>query len=158
MLDISTVGIIASVPKRSALETSCRELSEDISFGISNWHHHGCRAIELDMHQPLYTVGILYRGDFGPFSVRWTIKTDIYERVVLFVWDKLAALDEVCKDVGCTFAQFGRYIRMCHPQEPGAIRRAIITCTFLFTNNRLINKNYVPLVFNDLFALILVMN
>ena len=33
MVDISTVGIV-SVPKRSALETSCRELSEDVSFGI----------------------------------------------------------------------------------------------------------------------------
>ena len=33
MLDISTVGIV-SVPKKSALETSRRELSEDVSFGI----------------------------------------------------------------------------------------------------------------------------
>ena len=33
MVDISTVGIV-SVPKRSALEPSIRELSEDVSFGI----------------------------------------------------------------------------------------------------------------------------
>ena len=33
ILDISTVGIV-STPKRSALETSRRELSEDVSFGI----------------------------------------------------------------------------------------------------------------------------
>ena len=33
MLDISTAGIV-SVPKRSALETSRRELSEDVSVGI----------------------------------------------------------------------------------------------------------------------------
>ena len=33
MLDTSTVGIV-SVPKKSALETSGRELSEDVSFGI----------------------------------------------------------------------------------------------------------------------------
>ena len=33
MVDISTVGIVA-VPKRSALETSRRELPEDSSFGI----------------------------------------------------------------------------------------------------------------------------
>ena len=33
MLDISTVGIV-SVPKRSALEASRRELSEDVSFGV----------------------------------------------------------------------------------------------------------------------------
>ena len=33
MLDIFKVRIV-SVPKRSASETSCRELSEDVSFGI----------------------------------------------------------------------------------------------------------------------------
>ena len=33
MVDISTVGIV-SVPKRSALKTSRRELSEDVWFGI----------------------------------------------------------------------------------------------------------------------------
>ena len=33
MVDISTVGIV-SVPKRSALETSRREFSENVSFGI----------------------------------------------------------------------------------------------------------------------------
>ena len=33
MVDISTVGIVPE-PKRSALETSRRELSEDVSFGI----------------------------------------------------------------------------------------------------------------------------
>ena len=33
MLDISTVGIV-SAPKRSALEPSRRELSEDVSSGI----------------------------------------------------------------------------------------------------------------------------
>ena len=33
MVDIPTVGIV-SVPKRSALEASRRELSEDASFGI----------------------------------------------------------------------------------------------------------------------------
>ena len=44
MLDVSTIGTVA-VPKRSALKTSRRELSEDASFGI--WHPLGCRAIEL---------------------------------------------------------------------------------------------------------------
>ena len=34
MLDISTVGTV-SVPKRPALEASRRELSENVSFGIS---------------------------------------------------------------------------------------------------------------------------
>ena len=33
MFDISTVGIVP-VPKRSALETFCQVLSEDVSFGI----------------------------------------------------------------------------------------------------------------------------
>ena len=33
MLDISTVGIV-SMPKRSAIETPRRELSEDVPFGI----------------------------------------------------------------------------------------------------------------------------
>ena len=33
MLDICTIGIV-SLPKRSALEISRRELSEDVSFGI----------------------------------------------------------------------------------------------------------------------------
>ena len=35
MLDISTVGIV-SVPKRSVLEISRGELSEDVSFGFGN--------------------------------------------------------------------------------------------------------------------------
>ena len=34
MLDISTAVGKMEVPKRSALETSRRELSEDVSFGI----------------------------------------------------------------------------------------------------------------------------
>ena len=33
MLDVSTVGIV-SVPNRSVLETSRRELLEDVSFGV----------------------------------------------------------------------------------------------------------------------------
>ena len=33
MVDISTAGVIP-VPKRSALETSCRELCEDVLFGV----------------------------------------------------------------------------------------------------------------------------
>ena len=41
MVDISTVGIVlvVSVPTRSAMETSRRELSEDVSYGIgtSRW-------------------------------------------------------------------------------------------------------------------------
>ena len=47
MLDIPTVGIvpIVPVPKRSAFETSLRELSEDLSFGIGTLF--GCRAIGL---------------------------------------------------------------------------------------------------------------
>ena len=35
MFDISTVGIV-SVPKRSVLEISRGELSEDVSFGFGN--------------------------------------------------------------------------------------------------------------------------
>ena len=50
-LDIFTVGMltVVSVPTRSGLETSPRELSEDVSFGIGtgHWHPLGCRAIEL---------------------------------------------------------------------------------------------------------------
>ena len=34
VVDISTMVGLVSVPKRSALETSRRELSEDVSFGI----------------------------------------------------------------------------------------------------------------------------
>ena len=34
MLDISTAVGIVPVPKRSALETFWRELSEDVSFGV----------------------------------------------------------------------------------------------------------------------------
>ena len=34
MLHVSTVGGIVSVPERSDLETSRRELSEDVPFGI----------------------------------------------------------------------------------------------------------------------------
>ena len=36
MVDIPTVGIV-SVPRRSALETSRRELSEAVSFGIGTF-------------------------------------------------------------------------------------------------------------------------
>ena len=42
VLNISTVGMM-SVPKKSALEASRRELSEDVSFGIGILF--GCRAI-----------------------------------------------------------------------------------------------------------------
>ena len=35
VVDISTMVGLVSVPKRSALETSRRELSEDVSFGIA---------------------------------------------------------------------------------------------------------------------------
>ena len=40
------------VPKRSALETSRRELSEDVSFGIANWHPLGCPEIGLEKPLP----------------------------------------------------------------------------------------------------------
>ena len=44
--DISTVEIVVSVPKRSALKTSRPAHSEDESFGIGTLF--GCRAIELE--------------------------------------------------------------------------------------------------------------
>ena len=34
VVNISTVGIVVSVPQRSVLETSHRQLSEDVSVGI----------------------------------------------------------------------------------------------------------------------------
>ena len=47
MLDTSTAGKVP-VPNRPALETSRRELSEDVWFGMRHDRHPlGCRAIEL---------------------------------------------------------------------------------------------------------------
>ena len=52
MVDISTVGItlVPGAKKRSGMETSRRELSEDVPFGI--WHPLGCGAIELGKTAP----------------------------------------------------------------------------------------------------------
>ena len=50
MVDFSMVGIVA-VPKRSAMETSRRGLSENVSFGIF-LRRLGCRAVELGKTDP----------------------------------------------------------------------------------------------------------
>ena len=64
MVDISTVGIVP-VPKRSALDTSCRELPEHVSFGSC------CGPLlvvvelgRLPHGRVIYTVvcGTLYQG------------------------------------------------------------------------------------------------
>ena len=68
MVDISTVGIV-SVPKRSALKSSRRELSEYVSFGIGSvlvryWHPLGCRAVEFGKPPQrcvMYTVVLTIR-------------------------------------------------------------------------------------------------
>ena len=57
MVDISTVGTVP-VPKTSALETSRRELSEDVSI-VRYGHPLGCRAIELGK---LPQGGAIHRG------------------------------------------------------------------------------------------------
>ena len=58
MVDISTGGMVP-VPKRSAFETSRRELSEDVSFGISTLLVVEQSSVEnrpRGWHTPSYTV------------------------------------------------------------------------------------------------------
>ena len=76
MLGISTVGLVP-VPKRSALETPRRELSEDVSFRIgtvSVVEQSGLEHRRGGMRfAPSYTVGI----------VRYSLHQQIYDRHLL---------------------------------------------------------------------------
>ena len=67
MVDTSTVGLV-SVSKRSGLETSPRELSEDVPFRVGNIGDLACRAIVLG--KPLQGCDIT--GDHNNQDLRST--------------------------------------------------------------------------------------
>ena len=81
MFDISTVvGIVASVPNKSALETTRRELSEDVPFGIGTictlWvveHSSFEKSPRGVRHEPSYTA--LHYSTFRLFFVSCCRKT-----------------------------------------------------------------------------------
>ena len=82
MINISTVGIV-STPKTSALETSRRELSEDVSFGIGT-----LLVVEQSSLENRPGGGVIYTVLYGntrgaTYECVYRIALAFYFRIVL---------------------------------------------------------------------------